>query len=185
MNHSQPSPRLATPGIVINQDLLPHDWSELRDHLQTDLDITGDETTVESPIVIEEAIESLEFAVLDPGDTRIGFMVLATALRYKFPETHVRLTPAQQNFAVHCVEGEWATPAARRRRTGSQQSASNGASVPYVTVDNLPPADTHLVDELRPRSLNYIYQTLSGSKLAIDIPDEPLSEPHTGAAEMS
>lgn len=191
MYQMQYTPPLATPGILLNQDLLPHEWDRVRSRLRNDPSITHADGDVYSTQVITETIESLEHALFDPGNTMLDFMVLATALRYQFGQHHVRLTPAGRNYAIHFVAGQWATPIDRRRKGSSSRPPESANPTCSDTApprhphtagsDNAPPtadlapADTHLVDRLEPRSLHYVFQVLCGTRLAIDIPEEPLS----------
>jgi hypothetical protein len=192
MTKFQHTPRLATPGIRLNQDLLPHRWERVRRQLRDEPSIDRTAPTVRSPLVIHETIESLEHALFEPGDTMLDFMVLATALTHQFAERHVRLTPAGRDYAVHFVAGQWAIPVSRRRKrddssartgprpetpTNRKRSApqAHDAGAQAAALD-LAPAATHMVDQLAPRPFEYVFQSLCGCRIAMDIPDNPLPD---------
>lgn len=184
MHQFQSTPRLATPGILINQRVVPRDWSDLRRAFSNPPSIDRDAADIRSPLVIKETIESLEQALLERGDTPLDFMVLATALRYQFADRHVRLLcdGNRQIDIVHCVDGQWATAASLDdEMVGTESTGVNNLQADASLNSSGGPPSGEAVDprtrfaeqatRLTPRSVSFAFQTLCGCRVGVDLVD--------------
>lgn len=192
MHEFRSTPRLATPGILINQQVVPRDWSSLRRAFNDPPSIDRDAAGVRSPLVIKETIESLEQALLERGDTPLDFMVLATALRYQFADRHMRLLcdGNRQVDIVHCVEGQWATavsvndgterldsPDPHNPQADASLNAGRGLSSQKSTKSG--PRLREQTTQLTPRSVGFAFQALCGCRVGVDLvdPENGLASP--------
>jgi len=193
MHRFRSTPRLATPGILLNQQVINHNWSRLRHELTNPPSIKHDDDGVKSPLVIKEAIQSLEQALIEPGDTPIDFMVVATALQYQFADHHVRLFRDGSRRAVHFVSGQWAILAdpsddasvtalsgGESSQTQSQSSRDHSSSSTRSDVsESVAHAEQSTVD-LVPRPARYVFQALCGCRIGIDLvaPEDQAPQPN-------
>lgn len=190
MSQFRSTPRLATPSILINQQVVGNDWPRLWNKFNDPPAIDRSDDSVQSPIVIKEAIQSLEHALIEEGDTPLDFMVLSTALAYQFEDRHVRMFLFNGSQTVHFVDGQWGTSAtvpdrprdpAPTAREAPRSPASAGkheeSSWGYTGTDRS--QSTEPTVQLVPRPPHFVFQLLCGSRIGLDLvePENELSKP--------